>query len=158
MTRQKVILTGVAMIAIAWFANRSDPSSNRTSTPPAANVCETTECTLAMLETGHAVSATEPTTLRMRMHLAALSAEYPERPQQIADMTVRLQQILHEEGHAESLESLFDGLQSLPHPQPKVPAYSEAAAVYATLRQRGFSHDSAIVGMSSMLRSLGRLQ
>ena len=88
---------------------------------------------------------------RIRELLRQLSATYGETPERIADMTVAAQSSMREAGVAESLESIMEGLNRLAAINLARDEYAGHAAVYVTLRKKGFSHDDAIESLSALL-------
>jgi hypothetical protein len=150
-----------AIVVVSWAFGKcsSDGSGPRLIENPApAAPCVTMECKLAMIETQHAARESDPLTARMRAHLDALDAAYPESRDQIGDMTVKLSEILHAQGTDESLESLFEVFSRLPHVSATTPTYADVAAMYGTLRKQGKSREDIIPGLSAMIRSVGRLK
>ena len=91
---------------------------------------------------------------RFRSLLHQLSSTYAENPEQIADMTVRAQQLLKEKGVSEKLLNIMEGMNQL-FSRTKGLKYAEYAAAYITLRVQGQSHASAIRGLKALLQGLG---
>lgn len=146
-------------LALALGCGPADADRGTAARVPASGAaCDALECQLAFIEVGHRVTSGYPLVARMRAHLDRLSADYPESRQQIADMTVNVQNSLRQQGLHESLDRLFTGFTTIPHPQPRYPAYQEVGALYLALRSQGFAHDSATAGLGAMVSRLGELR
>jgi hypothetical protein len=120
--------------------------------------CELMECKLASIELQRVAGPQDPMVSAMRSRLAALDAIYPENAEQIGDMTVAVQNSLAKSGQHVPLSTIMSSLGALPRVSAALPGYADAAAMYGTLRQKGFSNDSAVAGLSAMIRDLGRLR
>ena len=87
--------------------------------------------------------------------LDQLSSTYIENKQQIADMSVKAQQLLKKDGVEESLLKIMEGMNRLFASRIKNQKYAEYAAAYVSLRIKGQSHSEAIRGLQAILRGLG---
>lgn len=120
-----------------------------------AHASESLEYQLATINAGGYVSRDHITVARFRSLLDQLSSTYIENKQQIADMSVKAQQLLKKDGVEENLLKIMEGLNQLFASRIENQKYAEYAAVYVTLRSKGQSHSEAIRGLQAILRGLG---
>lgn len=116
---------------------------------------EPLEYQLATINAGGYVSKDHITVARFRSLLNQLSSTYVENKQQIADMSVKAQQILKEDGVEESLLNIMEGLNQLFSRKIENQKYAEYLAAYVTLRNKGQSHSQAISGLKAILQGMG---
>lgn len=147
----------VLVLAVLWMAN-SSPAPRRVPAYRPTVDCRSVECKLATIELARVVPETDPTVARFRGHLDRLDASYPETRLQIGDMTVMVRGTLEKSGIPVQLSTLLSGVEAIPTLPGAPQRYAEILAMYSTLRQRGFSHDSAVTGIASVTRSLSRLK
>jgi hypothetical protein len=111
---------------------------------------------LAIIDGGSYVSEDHITVARFRDLLKQLSEKYVENRQQIADMSVKAQQVLRDEhGIKVSLLNLMEGINNLFYRKVENMKYAEYAAAYMVLRSKGQTHKEAIEGLRALLQSLG---
>lgn len=120
-----------------------------------AHASESHEYQLATINASGYVSKDHITVARFRSLLDQLSSTYVENKQQIADMSVKAQQLLKKDGVEESLLKIMEGLNQLFASRIENQKYAEYAAAYVTLRSKGQSHSEAIRGLQAILRGLG---
>ena len=113
------------------------------------------EYQLATINAGGYVSRNHITVARFRSLLDQLSSTYIENKQQIADMSVKAQQLLKKDGVEESLLKIMEGMNRLFASRIKNQKYAEYAVAYVSLRIKGQSHSEAIRGLQAILRGLG---
>jgi len=104
--------------------NNYKVTGKNTITPPL-------EHKLAVINAGVYVTVDHTTVARFRDLLQELSNKYPENKQEIADMSVKTQEILKEEGISENLLKIMEGMNQLPPANQK---YAESIAAYCALR------------------------
>jgi hypothetical protein len=115
---------------------------------------DTLEYKLAVINAGFHVSNDHFTVNRFRTLLNELSYTYVENRQQIADMSVKAQQILKERGIKESLLNIMEGLNQIFTRKIENQKYAEYAAAYLTLRSKGESHRDAILGLKALVEAI----
>jgi len=113
------------------------------------------EFQLATINQKGYVSKDHISVARFRRLLEQLSSTYVEDRQQIADMSVKAQQILRDNGIEESLLTIMEGLNQILSMKLENQKYAEYVAFYVTLRDKGQSHSEAISGLKAILRGLG---
>ncbi|MCK4430984.1 MAG: hypothetical protein KAW19_06745 [Candidatus Aminicenantes bacterium] len=133
-------------------AKKRIPSSSAKITQPKT---ESIEYKLATINAGGYVPKDHVTVNRFRNLLNQLSKTYVENQQQIADMSVRAQQILKERGISESLLNIMQGMNQIFPRKVENQKYAEYSAAYLTLRSKGQSHREAIEGLNALIQSLG---
>jgi hypothetical protein len=116
---------------------------------------ESLEYQLATINAGGYVSRNHITVARFRSLLSQLSSTYIEKEQQIADMSVKAQQLLRKDGVAESLLNIMEGMNQIFTRKIENQKYAEYIAAYITLRSKGQSHTEAVRGLQGLLRGLG---
>ena len=120
-----------------------------------AHASESLEYQLATINAGGYVSRDHITVARFRSLLGQLSSTYVENKQQIADMSVKAQQLLRKDGVEESLLNIMEGMNQIFASRIENQKYAEYAAAYVSLRSKGQSHPEAIRGVQAILRGLG---
>lgn len=120
-----------------------------------AQAKEPIEYQLATLNAQGYVSRDHITVARFRSLLSQLSSTYIEGQQQIADLSVKAQQLMKNDGVDESLLNIMEGLNQLFSTKIENQKYAEYAAAYVTLRSKGQSHSQAIGGLKALLRRMG---
>ena len=116
---------------------------------------ESLEYKLASLDNGGPVRAGDVSVARFKSLLRQLSETYVEDKEQIANMTVRIQQVLTKDGVKESLRNIMEGMNRVFDGPNSGQKYGEYGAAYAVLRIKGQSHREAVEGMRE-LASLGK--
>ena len=116
---------------------------------------ESLEYKLATINAGSYVSTDHITVARFRSLLSQLSTTYVENKQQIADMTVKAQQLLLNNGVNESLLNMMEGMNHLFQMRVENQKFAEYIAAYVALRSEGQSHSETVLGLKAILRSLG---
>ncbi len=181
-TTSKIIIFGggfiasllILMILTPFFTQKPPPApirkeqgqdvkpnqSESVQTKPNTASSDLLEYNLAIINAGGYVSEDHITVSRFRSLLDQLSSTYRENKQQIADMSVKAQELLKEEGVKESLLNIMEGLNQLfaiktENKKFPNPEYSDSLSVYATLRRKGQSHSEAIRGIQSILQLAG---
>lgn len=112
---------------------------------------------LATIDGGGSITEESPSVRRFASLLESLESQYPESQQEIADMSVRAQQILNEKGITESILNIMEGMNRIGPSNTVNSKYQEVVASYLVLRDKSQSHDEAVSGMSAVLSGLGRL-
>lgn len=143
------------------------PSMHQVSSPqnqqtPLQRVGETStntsnpiEYELAVINAKGFVPKDHITVARFRSLLDQLTTTFVENRQQIADMTVKAQELLKKEGVQETLLNMMEGMNQLFLTPIANQRYAEYAAAYVTLRQKGDAHAVAIRGLQGILRGVG---
>jgi hypothetical protein len=116
---------------------------------------ESIEYKLACINAGRQVRQDDITIARFRSLLRQLSSTFVENQQQIADMSVKGQQMLKQDGIAESLLNIMEGMNQLFSSKIENQKYAEYISAYLTLRDKGQSHSEAIKGLQGILRAMG---
>lgn len=115
---------------------------------------DTLEYQLATINSGSYVPKDHVTVARFRSLLEQLSETFVENRQQIADMSVTARQLLKKNGIEESLINIMEGLNTIFSIRVDNQKYSEYAAAYVTLRDKGQSHSEAVRGLTEIVRAL----
>lgn len=110
---------------------------------------------LASLDAGTLLPKEHISVTRFRMLLDDLSYTYVENKQQIADMTVRSQEVLKEKYIYESLARIMNGMNTLFSKKLDNQQYAEYIAAYMTLRMDGQSHTDAVLNLNALLEEFG---
>ena len=127
----------------------------RAKTPSSQVKAESLEYKLATIEKGF-VSRDDIIITRFKSLLEQLDEKYFENKQDIADLTVRAQEILRDKsGINESLLNIMEGMNRLFYVNTANLKYLEYATAYITLRDKGDSHDDAMKGLQAILQDLG---
>ncbi|MDV2503799.1 MAG: hypothetical protein RX318_07575 [bacterium] len=116
---------------------------------------ESLEYKLATINAMRGFAKDDITVARFRSLLRQLSQTFVEDQQQIADMSVTVQQIMKEKGISESLLIIMEGMNQLVSSEVGNLKYAEYISAYATLRNKGDSHAQAIAGLQGILRAFG---
>jgi len=122
-----------------------------------AYASDSLEYKLATINAGGYVSKDHVTVSQFRGLLDKLSSTYRENRQQVADISVKTQELLKENGVKESLFNIMKGLNQLfavkaENKKFPNPEYSDSAAAYAMQRREGKSHSEAIRELQSVLK------
>ncbi len=115
---------------------------------------ETLEYQLASIDAGKSLPKNHYTVTLFRRLLQDLSYTYVEDEQQIADMTVKAQQLLREKYINESLARIMEGMNSLFPKKIDNQKYAEYIAAYMTLRMDGQSHTDAVLNLAALLKTI----
>ena len=91
---------------------------------------------LAVIQAGHAVDPTDPRVAHFQEVLNMLSRNYGETPQQIADKTVKAQQMLAAKGLDDSIDDIIHAMITAFTAKARV-SYADALAGYILLRETG---------------------
>lgn len=111
---------------------------------------------LAVIDKGW-VSDNDIIITRFKSLLKQLSNTYVETQQQIADMTVKAQQVLREEsGIKESLMNIMEGMNKIFPEKIANQKYAEYVSAYMVLRTKGQSHNEAIEGLQAIVAAITR--
>ena len=113
------------------------------------------EYQLACINAGKQVKKDDLSVKRFRSILNQLSQTFIENKQQIADMSVKANQILKEDGISESLLNIMEGMNQIFYSKVDNQKYSEYIALYLTMRNKGQSHKQAINSIKAALQSFG---
>ncbi|MDI6854864.1 MAG: hypothetical protein QME75_14830 [Deltaproteobacteria bacterium] len=130
----------IGLLSLNTYANAND---------------ESLEYKLACINAGRRVSQDDITIARFKSLLRQLSETFVENGQQIADMSVKAQKILREDGISESLLNIMEGMNQIFSSKVGNQKYAEYIAAYLTMRNKGHSHTQAIASIRSLLRSMG---
>lgn len=112
------------------------------------------EYMLATLNAGSHISEDHITVARFRSLLQQLSETYIENPQQIADMSVKAQEMLKNDGIDEKLINIMEGMNQLFSRKIENQKYTEYISAYVTLRHKGNTHAQATTALQEMLRNI----
>jgi hypothetical protein len=123
------------------------PSAARTDTEPL-------EQQLATIDDGY-VAADDIRVARFRNLLDQLSETSSSSKQQIADQTVKCQELLKDRGIKESLVNIMEGMNKVFASSTQKKQYSEWLAAYVVLREKSTSHDDAIKSLESLGQAFG---
>ena len=117
---------------------------------------ESLEFKLATIDKGY-VSRDDIIITRFRNLLQQLDGTYIENKQQIADMTVvAVQDLLRDKyGIRESLLNVMEGMNQVV-PSKEGAGYKLYITAYVQLRNQGLSHQRALLGIESFLKSMER--
>jgi hypothetical protein len=110
---------------------------------------------LASIDAGYHVPEDHITVARFRSLLEQLSGKYIETDQQIANMTVKAQRLMRDEGVEEKLLNIMEGMNRLFVSEQPNMSYAEYASAYVVLRNKGQTHDETIKGLHDLLAALG---
>jgi len=114
------------------------------------------EYKLAVINAGGYVSENHVTVARFRSLLNQLSNTYVENRQQIADSSVKAQEMLKDKGIEESLLNIMEGMNQLFLRKIENQKYSEYVVAYIVLRNKGESHREAIEGLKALIQAIIR--
>lgn len=107
---------------------------------------------LATIDAGGYVSEDDIRVVRFRSLLRQLTETYDLTAQQIADQTVKAQEMLRKEGVQDSLVDLMTGMNQLFSTRQEGKQYAEALASYVVLREKGTSPDDAFHTIQALAR------
>jgi len=116
---------------------------------------ESIEYKLAVIDAGTYVPKDDLSVARFKSLLRQLSDKFVESEQPIADMTVKGQSILREEGISEKMLNMMEGINQIFSSNIENQKYGEYLSLYAMLRIQGQNHDDAISGLQAVMRGLG---
>ncbi|MFW6172244.1 MAG: hypothetical protein ACOC5T_00665 [Elusimicrobiota bacterium] len=155
--KKVLIIVAVSIIVlgvISYYIAREEQEKEISSSYAQEEKTESLEYKLATIEKGY-VSRDDIIIRRFRSLLSQLSSSYVENKQQIADMTVKAQEILREEeGIKESLLNMMEGMNQILFQKVENQKYSEYMAAYMALRRKGQSHNEAIYGLKGIVETL----
>ncbi len=121
----------------------------------AAHASVSIEYMLATINAGGYVSKDDVTVARFRSLLNQLSTTFVEDEQQIGDISVKVQNLLKQDGIQESLINIMEGMNQLFFRKIDNQKYATYTAIYLTMRNKGSSHTEAIRAIQAILRGLG---
>ena len=116
---------------------------------------ESLEYKLATINAGRWIEQDDITVARFRSLLRQLSQTFVEGRQQIADISVKAQQIMKKNGISESLLTIMEGMNQLVSSEVRNLNYAEYLSAYVVLRNKGESHAQAIDGLQGILQAYG---
>lgn len=91
----------------------------------------------------------EKTVKRFRSLVPTLAGKYPESEQQVADITVKGQEILEKRGLSMSLLDVMEGINQVTPSRGTERSYQKIVGNYAVLRSvESHSHDEAILALA----------
>lgn len=98
--------------------------------------CESLECQLASIHVGYTVDESHAGVLRSRLLLNQIRSKVRNTHQEIADMTVKAQQLLRQQGHRMALLDVMECLnRSIPASASSLHLhFADVAAAYVTLK------------------------
>jgi hypothetical protein len=91
---------------------------------------------LAVIQAGHRVDPADPSVAHFQEVLNQLSRSYGETPQQIADKTVKAQQMLAAKGLDDSFDDIIHAMITISTAKARI-SYADALASYIVLREGG---------------------
>lgn len=113
------------------------------------------EYKLAVIDAGGYVSKDDISVARFRSLLEQLDSKFNENQTEIADMTVKTQEILRGKGISEKMLNIMEGMNRLFPTRFPNQKYAEYLASYLVLRDSGQTHREAIEGLEALLETLG---
>ena len=120
-----------------------------------ATAAETIEYKLAVIDADRYVPKDHITVARFRSLLRQLTSKFNEDREQIADMSVKAQQLLRDEGIDQKMLEMMEGINRLFPQRFPNQRYGEYAAAYVSIRIQGQSHNEALGGLQALLEALG---
>jgi len=152
-TRTLLIGGVVLLVAVVVLSVTERARQHETTRPQAKST--SLEYMLATIDKGY-VSKDDIIITRFRSLLQTLDAIYVENKKQIADLTVTAQNILRDRyGIKETLLNIMEGMNQV-HVTKINPSYKFYTTAYIQLRKSGQSHQQALIGIESFLKSIGR--
>lgn len=140
-----IIILGIVIYLSSLQKDKDEPNSLES---------HSLEYKLASIDKGYEVLEDDITIARFRSLLNQLDDKFVEDRQQIADMSVKTQELLRDKGISESLLNIMEGINSILVTELESQKYAEYAGTYVTLRDSGMSHQEVIDGFNAMLESL----
>lgn len=129
--------------------------SGSQATQQQAPKSETIEYKLATIDKGY-VSRDDITITRFKSLLQQLDAIYADNKQELADSTVVAQRTLKNDyGIKETMLNIMEDLNKV-YVTKVNPSYALYVTAYVMLRGKGLSRQQAIIGVESLLKSIGR--
>jgi hypothetical protein len=110
---------------------------------------------LASIDANGSVSADDITVARFRSLLDQLSQTFTASKQQIADQTVKCQELLRQQGIKESLQDIMEGMNQIFASRNHNQDYSQWLAAYVVSRNKSMSHEATIEGLKDLAHGLG---
>jgi len=129
------------------FANRN-VKPKPTQTPQAELAYQ-----LATIDEGY-VTRTDPSIAVFNRLLIKLDSYFTENKQQIADSTVKAQQLLKEEGIKVKLKVIMEGLQGVYPYKIENQKYLDLIVLYMQLRKDFQSHSEAILNLKTLILTI----
>jgi hypothetical protein len=162
---RSLLVIAIALVGVACNTDLS-PAPRAKQTQPkrtapssadrnAASSEQALEYKLAVVDRGGYVAPDDMRVARFRSLLEQLSTKYVEKPQEIADMSVMLQNLLREKGISETMQNMMEGLNQVMDQPIGNQKFAEYGAMYVQLRDSGRSHTEAISTIRGALRELG---
>jgi hypothetical protein len=146
-----ILIIILAEIGIIPTAEKPIPAPEAI-TPSTQTKSESLEYKLASIEKGY-VSRDDIIIARFRSLLQQLDSTYIESKQQIADKTLKTQELLKDRGIKENLLNIMEGMNRLFSTSAGSRSYAEDLGRYIFLRNKGQSHNEAIEGLRALLQS-----
>lgn len=138
----------------ALFLGGCDDAPPPAPPPAAVAAAMPLEQQLASINAGVTVASDDIAVARFKSLLRQLDRTFRESPKEIADMSVKAQELLQEKGIRQDLVSIMEGLNTL-FPAGKGYRFAEYSAAYVVLRDKGQTHDEAISGLRALVKGLG---
>jgi uncharacterized protein YgiM (DUF1202 family) len=130
--------------------------SNKTTSPKQSSLTNSSLAyKLASVEKNDYVKKDDILTNRFQYLLNSLDRKYTDSKQQIADRTVRAQELLKEYGINESLRNIMEGMNTLNDPKDKSKFYAEYTTVYVIIRKENLSHNKTIDSIQQSIDLIG---
>jgi hypothetical protein len=149
-----MLCLGAALLTCLACVFEPAPAAQPPNTQAAVNN-ESLEYKLAVIDSGGYVARDDLAVARFRSLLGQLDTKYVESPEEIANMSVKAQQVLRDKGISEPIRELMEGLNSVLDGPVGNQKYSEYAALYIQLRDSGRNHLQAVNVLRGSLRELG---
>ncbi len=144
------ILTRIGIIPTA----AKPTSAHRTSTDLSQGEPESPEYMLATIEKGN-VSRDDILITRFGSLLRELDSTYSESEQEIADITIKAQRLLKDDGINENPLNIMEGMNKLFSSRKEKRSYAAYISTYSVLRKKGKSHDEAIEVLKAVVQKVG---
>jgi hypothetical protein len=153
----RVVIAAAMLIAITSCDSGTGsevlPTQNTGSeVSPTEN--KTIEYQLAVVDAGGYVPDNDISVARFRSLLEQLSQAYGGSDQQIADQTVKAQELLKNRGVKESLLNIMTGMNKLFPIAKHNQHYAEVLALYIGLRDKGESNEDAVKDLQDLVQHL----
>lgn len=138
-----LFVLGIFVVAVLVNSNSSS-SSDSPEEQSASDDAPSIPYKLASIEAGRHIDQDDPAVPQFAAVLAGLEKEYEMPEQQIADQSVKAQQLLQAAGVRENLFDIMAGMNEIfSDPQPGS-QFTSALAMYVEMRKEGQSHDDAL--------------
>ncbi len=149
-----LLLTVGAVFVVTFIGSQSNGpgSSSARGSAPAAAVPLPQK--LATIDAGGYVAGDDVVVARFRSLLRQLDEAYAEDEEQIGNMTIVARDLMRKEGVEESLLNIMEAMNQLFPRQIDGLKYAEYVASYATLRNKGQSHEQATRALQGIIRAL----